>query len=316
MVIHRAIPARPHLDQYRKQAKDLLDGIAKRVPDALTRVGQHHPRLQGLAAPELQKTAMKLADAQLVIAREHGFDSWPKFSAHLRTLQEAPADAWQERIRAGEVDLAVEVSGRRDARALVLFALAGNVGRHHAGVREIAAAFNRAAFCTVLADLMTEDEDVQDAVHEQLRYEIPLLAIRMSAIVDRFAGDAAFKSLPMGLFCSGTGGAVGALTAKQRSFAIHAFVCSAGRPDLGGSALAWLAAPSLFIFGGEDAVGQGFMRTLMTVLPKQLPQRLEVIDGAAERFDAGPHAARAAALAQAWFEKYLCADASAAEVRP
>lgn len=315
MVTHRAIPARPDLDQYRKQAKELLDGVVRHTPDALTRVGQHHPRLQGLAAPELQKTTLKLADAQLVIAREHGFDSWPKFSAHLRTLQQGPPDAWEERIRAGEVELAIGVSGRRNARALVLFALAGNVGRHHAGVQEIAAAFNRASFCTVLANLLTDDEDVEDAIHEELRYDIPLLAIRMAAIVDRFAGDAAFKPLRMGLFCSGTGAAVGAVTAKQRSVAIQALVCSAGRPDLGGSALAWIAAPTLFIFGGEDTVGHGFMRTLWTVLPKQVPQRLEVIAGAADRFDAGPHAARAAALAQAWFGKYLCGDTGVVEVR-
>lgn len=307
MATHRAIPARPRLDQYRKQAKDLLDGIEKHVPDALSRLAQHHPQ---------QKPTVKLADAQLVIAREHGFDSWPKFAAHLRTLQEGPPDTWQERIRAGEVELALEVGGRRNARALVLFVLAGNVGRYHTGIREIAAAFHRASFCTVLADLLTEDEEVEDAIHEQLRHEIPLLAIRMSAIVDRFLCDAALKSLPIGLFCSGTGGAVGAVTARQRSAAIRAFVCSAGRPDLGGSALAWLAAPSLFIFGGEDTVGHGFMRTLLSVLPKQLPQRLEVIDGAADRFDAGPHAARAAALARAWFEQYLCDAVSVAEARP
>jgi hypothetical protein len=67
--------------------------------------------------PELQKTTVKLADAQLVVAREHGFDSWPKFSAHLRTLQDGPPDAFQERIRAGEAELTVEMSGRRNARA-------------------------------------------------------------------------------------------------------------------------------------------------------------------------------------------------------
>lgn len=315
MVTRRAIPARPHLDQYRKQARDLLNGIARQVPDALARVGQHHPRLQGLAVPELRNATMKLADAQLVIAREHGFDSWPKFSAHVQTLQGGPADALQERIRAGEVELTIEVSGRRNARALVLFVLAGNVGRHHAGVREIATLFNRAGFCTVLADLLTEDEDVEDAINEQLRYDIPLLANRMLAVVDRFAGDASFKPLPMGLFCSGTGGAAGMIIARQRSLLIRALVCSAGRPDLGGSALAWLAAPNLFIFGGEDTVGHGFMRTLQTVLPKHVPHRLDLIDGAGDRFDAGPHATRAAALAQAWFEQYLCGNTSAAEVR-
>ena len=316
MVNYRAIPARPHLDQYRRQAKDLLDGTARRLPDALARVSLHHPRLQGLAALELHKTVLKLADAQLVIAREHGFDSWPKFSAHVRRLQDEAPDAFRESMRASEVELTIEVSGRRNARALVLFVLAGNVGRHHAGIRQIAATFNRASFCTVLADLMTEDEDVEDAIHEQLRYDIPLLGQRMMAVVDRFTGDATFQSLPMGLFCSGTGGAVGMVTARQRSVAVRALVCSAGRPDLGGAALAWLAAPSLFIFGGEDTVGQGFMRTLLGILPKQLPRHIEIIDGAGDRFDAGPHAMRAAEVAQSWFEKYLCANTGIAEVRP
>src|SRR5689334_19301109 len=47
-----------NLEQLRKQAKDLLRELKTGRPEA------------------------KLADAQLVIAREHGFPSWPKLKAY------------------------------------------------------------------------------------------------------------------------------------------------------------------------------------------------------------------------------------------
>ena len=312
---HRVIPTRPSLEQYRKQAKDLLDGVAKQTPDALGRVETCHPRLQGLTASSLVASKMKLADAQLVIAREHGFESWPKFSSHLSALQGAQPDAFDERLRTGDAELTLEISGRRNARALVMFALAGNVSRYHPGIRAIAAALNRASVCTVLADLLSEEEDVEDAINETLRYDIPLLGGRAMAVIDRFANDSAFQSLRMGLFGSGTGAAAGVAAASKRSAAVRALVCSAGRPDLAGSALAWLNVPTLFVFGGDDTVGYGFMRTTFRVLPPHVPKHLEVIDGAAARFDAAEHVQRAAALACSWFAEHLGSE-PAAEASP
>lgn len=310
---HRVIPTRASLEQYRKQAKDLLNAINKQSPDALDRVAVHHPRLQGLAVSTLAASRIKLADAQLVIAREHGFESWPKFSARLSTLQRAQLDAFDERLHIGDAELTLEISGRRDARALVIFALAGNVSRYHPGIREVAAAFNRASFCTVLADLLTEEEDVEDAINETLRYDIPLLSGRALAVIDRFANDSAFRSLRTGMFGSSTGAAAAVAAASKRSTVVRAVVCSAGRPDLAGSALAWLNVPTLFVFGGDDTVGYGFMRTLLDVLPPQVPKRLEVIDGAAGRFDAAGHVERAATLACAWFTEHLGSDSAVEE---
>lgn len=302
---HRAIPARPSLEQYRNQAKDLLDGIARKVPDALARVVARHPRLHGVAESDLPELGVKLADAQLVIAREHGFESWPKFSAHLRGMLGTPADTIERLLPLGNGELVLEISGRRNARGLVILLLAGNVSRYHPGIREIAAAFSRASFCTVLADLLTEEEDIQDSIQESLRYDVPLLTSRALAIVDHLAGDASLSSLPMGVFGSGMGAAAGVAAAAKRSGAIRAVVCSAGRPDLAGSSLAWVDTPALFLFGGDDTVGYGFMRTLLQVLPPQVPKRLEVIDGAADRFDESTHVARAASLATAWFTEHL-----------
>jgi putative phosphoribosyl transferase len=314
-VNHRVIPTRPSLEQYRKQAKDLLDGVTKQTPDALDRVSTHHPRLKGQALPILAASEIRLCDAQLVIAREHGFESWPKFSAHLRAMQGVQPDAFVERLRIGDAELTLEISGRHGARALVMFALAGNVSRYHSGIREVAAVFNRASFCTVLADLLTEDEDVEDSINETMRYDIPLLAGRAMAVIDRFANDSAFQSLRMGVFGSGTGAAGGVAAASKRSAAVRAVVCSAGRPDLAGSALAWLNAPTLFVSGGDDTVGYGFMRTIFGVLPPHVPKQLEVIDGAAARFDAAEHVERAAALALAWFSEYLGRDSADEERR-
>jgi hypothetical protein len=315
-VNHRVIPARPSLEQYRKQAKDLLDGVNRQIPEALGRVGASHPRLLGQLVSTLLAAKIKLADAQLVIAREHGFESWPKFSAHLSALQGAPPDAFDECLRIGNAELTLEISGRRDARALVLFALAGNVGRYHPGIRDIAAAFNRSSFCTVLTDLLAQDEDVEDAINETLRYDIPLIAGRMMAIVDRFTNDSSFQSLPIGIFGAGTGAAAGVAAASKRSTSVRTLVCSAGRPDLAGPALAWLNAPTLFVFGGDDTVGYGFMRSILDVLPPHVPKRLEVIDGAAGRFDVAQHVERAARLATAWFTEHLAGKSAAEERRP
>src|SRR5436190_3938780 len=68
-----------NLEQQRKRAKDLLRAHRRGEPDAIRRVRAMHPRAAG---------AIQLADAQLVVAREAGFPSWPKL---LHSVQEPPA---------------------------------------------------------------------------------------------------------------------------------------------------------------------------------------------------------------------------------
>ncbi len=60
----RDLPARPNLEQYKKQAKDLLKTWKKTDPGP----------------------ARRLADAQHAIAREHGFDTWKKFTQEIARL--------------------------------------------------------------------------------------------------------------------------------------------------------------------------------------------------------------------------------------
>jgi ankyrin repeat protein len=78
------LPAHPSIEQYKKQAKDLLRAVRARNLDALDRIRRWHPRFH--KATDDRIAPIVLADAQLVLAHEHGFPSWPKFVAHLDTV--------------------------------------------------------------------------------------------------------------------------------------------------------------------------------------------------------------------------------------
>ena len=79
----RALPAVPNLDQQRKQARELLDAAHRGDPDALRRFREQHPRLGARQRDGSSASELSLHHAQLVIAREYGFASWPKLKAHI-----------------------------------------------------------------------------------------------------------------------------------------------------------------------------------------------------------------------------------------
>src|SRR5262245_60168715 len=69
----RRLPARPDLNQLKRQAKELLAAFAGATPGAVTEVQSHYRAAD--------RATFALHDAQLVIARAYGFDSWPKLKA-------------------------------------------------------------------------------------------------------------------------------------------------------------------------------------------------------------------------------------------
>jgi hypothetical protein len=79
------LPERPSLEQLRKQAKDLLKQHRANDPAAKARL-QKHKTITGEPI---------LADAQFVLAREHGFDSWPKLLHYLLSAQSPDLDQHQ-----------------------------------------------------------------------------------------------------------------------------------------------------------------------------------------------------------------------------
>jgi ankyrin repeat protein len=126
------LPPRPNLEQYKKQAKDLVkacrsaevDGIrswaAKWVETLATLQGQAITiKLRASLVRRVNEVAefarrkllrsdagqarCGLADAQFVIARSHGFTSWPNFVKHIEALARAGSPVSQFEAAAGAI---------------------------------------------------------------------------------------------------------------------------------------------------------------------------------------------------------------------
>src|SRR2546426_12668340 len=82
----KSLPARPDLDQLRTQAKELLKSHKSSDPEAVKRIRESHPRFAGASEAEMRAAKFSLSDAQLVVAREYGFASWPKLKQHVESI--------------------------------------------------------------------------------------------------------------------------------------------------------------------------------------------------------------------------------------
>jgi ankyrin repeat protein len=79
------LPGRPNLDQLKRQAKELLRSARDADAAALARF-RVLPAFARAADADLARAPLALHDAQSVIAREHGFDSWNALRDHVEGL--------------------------------------------------------------------------------------------------------------------------------------------------------------------------------------------------------------------------------------
>ncbi len=88
----RTLREHPDLDQLRRQAKELLASFIAGENDAVAEVNAHYH--------DADASNFALHDAQLVLARAYGFDSWPKLKAYVDGVTvKRLADA----VRAGDL---------------------------------------------------------------------------------------------------------------------------------------------------------------------------------------------------------------------
>jgi ankyrin repeat protein len=91
----KQLPVRPSLEQYKKQAKELVKLFravqSQKSSDSeiVERVKKLHPRFADFSNEQIANGKFALADAQFVIALEHGFESWPKFAKHVEATAAA-----------------------------------------------------------------------------------------------------------------------------------------------------------------------------------------------------------------------------------
>jgi uncharacterized protein (TIGR03067 family) len=81
------LPARPHLDHLRRQAKDLLATLQEGDREAVATFQEHLPAARDMTGEQVRKAGFRLADAQSAVARKMGFASWPQLAQHVETLR-------------------------------------------------------------------------------------------------------------------------------------------------------------------------------------------------------------------------------------
>jgi len=96
----KPLTSNPNLDHLRYQAKDLLKAHAARDPGAAQRIREFHPRFDKSTDAEIFNARLKLSDAQLAIAREHGFPSWARLKRRIEkpTVADDLNLSYRERI--------------------------------------------------------------------------------------------------------------------------------------------------------------------------------------------------------------------------
>lgn len=210
------------------------------------------------------------------------------------------------RLSAEGVSLAATLRWPQPCGGVVVFAHGSGSSRFSPRNRFVANALQGAGLATLLLDLLTSEEESVDEASGRWRFDIALLAERLTSAVDWLIQDklAAAKtspSPPIGLFGASTGAAAALLTAAARPDAIRALVCRGGRPDLAPSALAKVRCPTLLIVGEADPEVLSLNRQAAAAMTA--PHHLAVIPGASHLFSEAGALEQVSALARDWFRE-------------
>jgi putative phosphoribosyl transferase len=206
------------------------------------------------------------------------------------------------RISAGGRSLEGTLVVPADARAIVLFAHGSGSSRLSPRNRLVADALNRTGLATLLFDLLTGAEEVEEA-KEARRFDIGLLARRLVSATDWVVKRPELRGLRLGFFGASTGAAAALVAAAERPSLVGAVVSRGGRPDLAGEALGRVVAPTLLIVGGEDRKVLELNRGAQQRLGG--PSELVVVPGASHLFEEPGALEEVALLAAAWFGRHL-----------
>ena len=186
-----------------------------------------------------------------------------------------------------------------DARGVVLFAHGSGSSQHSPRNNYVARVLQAEALGTLLIDLLTERED---ATYET-RFDIDLLAHRLTATTEWVGEQPATQHLDMGYFGASTGAAAALRAAADVGSRIKAIVSRGGRPDIAESALDRVQAPTLLIVGERDDVvielNQRAFERLRGV------KELVIVPGATHLFEEPGALEEVARLAARWFGRYL-----------
>lgn len=197
------------------------------------------------------------------------------------------------------------VSIPEDARGFVVFVHGSGSSRHSPRNQYIAQTLQEGGLATLLFDLLTPYEEESDLQTRYLRFDINLLARRTAGVLEWLRLQPYVYDLKTGLFGSSTGAAAALIAAAELPDQVDAVVSRGGRPDLAGSALPQVQAPTLLIVGGNDDVVIDLNKQALAQMQEGVQTKLTVVPGASHLFEEPGTLEHAARLARDWFQTHL-----------
>lgn len=206
-------------------------------------------------------------------------------------------------IEANSVLLEGNLAIPERVQGLVAFAHGSGSSRFSSRNRYVAEVLNEAGLATLLFDLLTARENEIDEQTAEFRFDIGLLSERLIGTIDWAHQHEATQQLRLGLFGASTGAAGALVAAAQRPEQVAAVVSRGGRPDLAGSMLPLVKAPTLLIVGSRDTAVIEMNREAAQLL--KAPHRLELVLNATHLFEEPGTLEQASHMARDWFNRYL-----------
>ena len=222
------------------------------------------------------------------------------------TSADPPTRDEEVRVSAGPVSVAGHLTIPEHPVGVVVFAHGSGSSRHSPRNRYVAEVLNRAGLATLLFDLLTLDEERNRANV----FDIELLARRLVDVTGWLASQPDTAALPVGYFGASTGAGAALVAAAHPWVNVAAVVSRGGRPDLAGSALTKVRAPTLLIVGGRDDVVLELNRRAQAMMPGEC--ELTVVPGATHLFEEPGTLEQVAVLARDWFIDHLSRVAATA----
>jgi putative phosphoribosyl transferase len=185
----------------------------------------------------------------------------------------------------------------------ILFAHGSGSSRLSPRNRFVAESLNRAGFGTLLVDLLTREEEQEEAFTGHMRFDIGLLSDRLAGCVEWLLMDPDTQGAPIGLFGASTGAAAAIVAATRKPDAVKAVVSRGGRPDLAGAALARCDTPVLLLVGDRDAPIIPLNERAFAEI-RSSNKEMRLIAGATHLFEEPGTLENVARMAVEWFSTY------------
>ncbi len=206
-------------------------------------------------------------------------------------------------VPTGRVTLSADVYLPEQATGIVLFAHGSGSSRKSPRNRYVAGVLHKQGLATILFDLFTLEEEAEDLIHANLRFNIKFLTDRLTGATDWTLSNDQTRDLKVGYFGASTGAAAALVAAAERPQVVRAVVSRGGRPDMAREALPRVKAPTLLIVGGRDHEVITLNREALVKLTAE--KEMVIVPGATHLFEEPGALEEAARLAADWFSRHL-----------